>query len=78
MNFREGTRRLALLLGVVGALLGGYGSLIAVEGIQYQKLAPSVGSYVLIATFPLLGFFVAWGVVRAIAWMIAGFSHPPQ
>ena len=31
MNLKEGTRRLALLLGVVGAILGGFASYLVLQ-----------------------------------------------
>ena len=37
MNFREGTRRLALLLGVVGAILGGFASYAELGSAQAQS-----------------------------------------
>jgi len=37
MNLREGTRRLALLLGVVGAILGGFASYSELQSIKGQR-----------------------------------------
>jgi hypothetical protein len=37
MNLREGTRRLALLLGAVGAILGGFVSYLELQSILNQK-----------------------------------------
>lgn len=146
MNLREGTRRLALLLGVVGAIAGGFVSYLelqttleqrarhnsfkqlatsdvvqqdrkeflagwvsidqktgertqwdqqvgkdgiktihwtednqieSIETVDGQTLyptpAPSAWLYLLAALFPLLGFFIPWGAVRAIGWVGAGF-----
>ena len=42
----------------------------------YSTPAPGVWSYVLIAILPLLGFFIPWGAVRAIGWVVAGFVQP--
>lgn len=39
----------------------------------YPTPAPSAWSYVLIAILPLVGFFVPWGAIRAIGWVISGF-----
>ena len=39
----------------------------------YPTPAPGAWSYVLIAILPLLGFFVPWGAIRAIGWVLAGF-----
>ena len=145
MNLKEGTRRTALLLGVVGALLGGFVSYLELDSVMGQlkrhnrfeqlvnsdvvKLerkkiadwksidpksgeriqwgdqvdkggiktiqwstdnevesiltddgqylfpspAPSAWEYLAIPGFLLLGFFLPWGVVRAIGWVVAGF-----
>ena len=145
MNLKEGTRRLALLLGVAGAILGGFASYLELQSVMDQRArhnrfeqlansdvvqqerksqagwvsidpqsgertpweqqvgkggiktihwtqdnqiesietqdgqylfstpAPSASSYLLIAFFPILGFFIPWGAVRAIGWVAAGF-----
>ena len=152
MNLREGTRRLALLLGALGAIAGGFASYTELHSIlaqrtrhnsfetlvtsdrmqqlckdhqgskdpweQYVKTvmpgccgikevvwdservwndptgiysietdggqnlyptaAPAVWEYLLVALFPLLGFFIPWGVVRAIGWVGAGFFQPSK
>ena len=72
MNLREGTRRLALLLGVVGAILGGYFSFLYLQAGD----APAGWEYLLGTLFPILGFFIPWGAIRAIGWVVAGFIHP--
>jgi hypothetical protein len=180
MNFREGTRRLALLLGIVGAILGGFASYVELQPVMRQRAdhqrfeqlanspvvqqarkscfdkssesehgpwekyqtpqknlpplptgativppycympnddpdafyytpselnsggtktihfenreiasiettdgqtlyptaAPGVWPCFLIAIFPVLGFFVPWGAIRAIGWVGTGFSQP--
>jgi hypothetical protein len=43
MNVREGTRRLALLLGVVGAILGGFALALMVSGCRKKPPLPSPG-----------------------------------
>lgn len=40
--------------------------------------APSAWSYLSVALFPVLGFFLPWGVVRAIGWVGAGFFKPSK
>lgn len=37
MNLKEGTRRLALLLGVVGAILGGFASYLGLQSVLEQR-----------------------------------------
>lgn len=146
MNFREGTRRLALLLGAVGAILGGFVSYFDLQSVMDQRArhnrfeqlassdvvqqerknlagwvsidpktgeripwdqqvdkggiktvhwtedneiesidtqggqylfptpAPSAWEYLWVVLFPVLGFFVPWGAIRAIGWVGAGFA----
>jgi hypothetical protein len=151
MNLREGTRRLALLLGVVGAIFGGFASYAELRTVRNQSArhadferltagfessrlaqrmrqesendpsdnsimpgccgieeivwdknhvfnhpsgvysittdggqtlhptpAPAAWEYLLIALFPLLGFFIPWGAIRAIGWVGAGFVASPK
>jgi len=49
---------------------------IETEGSQtlYPTPAPSAWMYLLIALFPMLGFFIPWGATRAIGWVGAGFT----
>jgi hypothetical protein len=35
--------------------------------------APSVWEYLWIPLFTLLGFFIPWGAIRAIGWVVVGF-----
>jgi hypothetical protein len=44
----------------------------------YPTPPPSAWLYLLVALFPVLGFFIPWGAVRAIGWVIAGFAASPQ
>jgi hypothetical protein len=37
--------------------------------------APSAWLYCLIVLFPILGFLIPWGAVRAIGWVGAGFAE---
>jgi hypothetical protein len=162
MNLREGTRRLALLLGVVGAICGGFASYLELQEVlsqkarhnkfeqltasdvvrqerkrildaekqgtytdcdlfpvdthPYKKLdcfdsvvnrdgikavawntdyevysietldgqtlcptpAPAALLYLLVALFPVLGFLIPWGAIRAIGWVGAGFAQPSK
>ena len=41
----------------------------------YPTPTPAAWEYFLVALFPLLGFFVPWGAVRAIGWVGAGFKE---
>jgi len=44
----------------------------------YPTAAPSAWLYVLIALFPVLGFFIPWGAIRAIGWVGAGYVDPAK
>jgi len=46
--------------------------------ILYPTPEPSAWTYLLIATFPMLGFFIPWGVIRAIGWVGAGYVQPSK
>ena len=156
MNLHEGTRRLALLLGVVGALLGGYVSYLELQTVLDQRAshnrfeqlaasdavkqakpdwfvkhepkphgpwedyvvtdpngtapsevdkdgikkihwsknygvesietengqiiiptpAPAAWQYLFVAICPIIGFFIPWGSIRAIGWVVTGFARP--
>jgi hypothetical protein len=44
----------------------------------YSTLAPSAWLYLLIVLFPVLGFFIPWGTIRALGWVGAGFVQPAK
>jgi hypothetical protein len=44
----------------------------------YPTPAPAAWGYLLVSLFPILGFIIPWGAVRAIGWVIAGFVQPPS
>ena len=44
----------------------------------YPSPAPGAWSYFLAAILPIFGFFIPWGVVRAIGWVTAGFVASPK
>lgn len=151
MNLHEGTRRLALLLGVIGFIVGGVASYLELQNVLDQRMrhnkfeqladsdtakkakpgpfgpaepddpwekaaitdlngtvpyeidkdgikkihwtedynfesietedgqtlypvsAPNIWLYLLIVLFPILGFFIPWGTIRAIGWVLMGF-----
>jgi hypothetical protein len=39
---------------------------------------PAAWEYLLVALFPILGFFIPWGVIRALRWVGAGFVQPSK
>jgi len=76
VNLREGTRRLALFLGMAGTIVGGYGSMLALIDIHGRTTPSSAWEYLCIPLCPILGFLIPWGAVRAIGWVGAGFVKP--
>ena len=82
-NFREGMRRLGIVLGVLGSVVGGIaGALFAMDAhaSATNKLLgePVLVDYVVAGLLPVAGFLVPWGVVRVLVWIWAGFSEQPN
>jgi len=44
----------------------------------YPTPAPAAWEYLLIALAPILGFIIPWGTVRAIGWVVSGFTASPK
>jgi hypothetical protein len=42
----------------------------------YPTPAPSVWAYLSVVVFPVFGFLIPWGVVKAVGWVTVGFSQP--
>jgi hypothetical protein len=42
----------------------------------YPTPSPAAWTYLLIALFPVLGFFIPWCTIRAVGWAGAGFAKP--
>ncbi len=40
--------------------------------------SPAARLYLLIALFPVIGFFIPWGAIRTIGWVGAGFFQPSK
>lgn len=57
----------------------GVGSIDTEDGrTLYPEPAPSFWSYLLPLFFPVLGFFIPWGLVSAVVWVGAGFVDNQQ
>lgn len=80
VNFREGMRRLAIVLGVLGCFIGGlYSYLLGKEvynsyvtGVLKESLI--VDCAILVA-LPAFGFLIPWAAIRVLAWIWTGFSN---
>jgi hypothetical protein len=58
---------------------GGIESIETTDGqTLYPTPAPAAWEYLLVALLPIGGFFIPWGVVRAIGWVVVGFTTSPQ
>jgi hypothetical protein len=65
----KGVKRLAVLLGGLGALAG----LIYIAANITESL--SFGVCVFLAAFAAVCFFIPFGLVHAIAWVVRGFKQ---
>jgi hypothetical protein len=36
---------------------------------------PTFGAYLLLLAFPVIGFLLPWGAIRALSWVLSGFSN---
>lgn len=85
MKFKRGMKRVALLLGVAGALVGLYGTFICWDGLHEEAsggfspaTAPAAWQYALTLTLPIIGFVIPWGVTLAVTWVVSGFIEPKE
>ncbi len=37
--------------------------------------APALSAYLLLFAFPVFGFLLPWSVIRAVSWVVNGFSN---
>jgi hypothetical protein len=81
LNFREGMRRLGILVGVLGAIAGAIGGyLLAIDArVSAAGLVgePVLVDYAVAASLPVVGFLISWGAIRVPVWIWAGFSAEP-
>ena len=62
MNLKEGMRRLSLLLGVLGAILGScFAYVMRTESFPLGALF----------SMPILGFLLPWAAIRALSEVVA-------
>jgi hypothetical protein len=71
VNIREGMRRIGIVLGVLGGIGGAYYS---AESYSATPKA-SAESYVIWIALPVLGFFIPWGTIQLLRWIISGFTQ---
>jgi hypothetical protein len=76
INVREGMRRLGIVLGVLGCVIGvGYSYFLgeqvresARQGVLKESLLMDYG---ILLALPIVGFLIPWGSVRMINWLIS-------
>jgi hypothetical protein len=81
-NFREGMRRLGIVVGVFGAVAGAIGGYFLAMDAHASAASGLLGEPVLVdygvaASLPILGFIVFWGAVRVLVWICVGFLEQP-
>jgi len=72
MSVREGVRRLAMFLGVLGAIFGVFLSCVLIHNVLVSP-APNKWNYLLAVVLPFAAFAIPWALVRGIGWVGAGF-----
>lgn len=80
LNFREGMRRLRIVVGVLGSLAGAIGGyLLVVDALAGRRLLRGsvLVNYVVASSLPVVGFLAPWGAIRVLVWIWAGFSEEP-
>ncbi len=65
----EGVRRLSLVLGIVGLIPWGY---MVAMAVIFERWTPLDVQRNIILCGPV-AFLIPWGIVRVIAWVVAGF-----
>ena len=80
-SFREGMRRLAIVLGALGAVAGAIGGFWLAMDAHASAAKRLLGEpvwvdYAVAGLLPVIGFVVPWGAVHVLVWIWAGFSGP--
>ena len=80
LNFREGTRRLSIVVSVLGGVTGGiWGYLLltdayALTANRFLQESVLVEDFVVGLSLPILGFLVPWEVIHFVDWIWSGLS----
>lgn len=80
LNFREGTRRLGIVAGGLGAIAGAIGGFFVAIDAHASTANRLLGEpvwvdYTVAAFLPFTGFLVPWGAIRILVWIWAGFAE---
>jgi hypothetical protein len=78
MRFKLGMTRVALFLGVIGAIVGLFGTFLFWDDLRQSSPPALAWQYVLTLTIPVVGFVIPWGFVRAVSWVISGFIEAKE
>ena len=80
LNFREGMRRLRIVVCVLGSLAGAIGGyLLVVDALAGSRLLREsvLVDYFVASSLPVVGFLAPWGAIHVVVWIWAGFSEEP-
>ena len=83
-NFRNGMRRLSIVVSVLGSVTGGiWGYLLltdayALTANRFLQESVLVEDCVVALSLPILGFLVPWEVIHFVDWVWAGLSGQPS
>jgi hypothetical protein len=82
LNFREGMRRLGIVLGGFGAVAGAIGSFFVAMDARTSATKRLLGEpvwvdYAVAGLLPVCGFLILWGAIHILVWIWAGFATPP-
>jgi hypothetical protein len=73
----EGARRLSILLGILAVAGWIVFVFVKTEGFTDVAHIPVLGWFLILAGMPIC-FFVAFGLVRGITWVVEGFGQDPN
>ena len=81
-NFREGMRRLGIVLGGLGAVAGAIAGFFVAMDVRASAAKKLLGEpvwvdYAVAGLLPVCGFLLLWGAIRILVWIWAGFSEQP-
>lgn len=82
LNFREGMRRLGIMVSAVGSIFGAvYGYLLVVDtralsanGFRQDSV---MVNYAIASLLPVLGFWAPWEIIHFLVWIGSAFSEQP-
>jgi hypothetical protein len=83
LNFREGMRRIGIVVGVFGSVAGAIGGYLLATDARTSAAKGLLGEpilvdYAIAASLPVVGFLISWGAIRVLVWIWVGFTEQPN